>query len=60
MVQIIGLMVGLYIMARCAEMFDNHDAMGSTRALAVLAFVGNLAAIVMLLLLGGSSVAVPR
>lgn len=59
MIQVIGVMIGLYILTRCAELFDNPDARVIARTLAAITFLGNCMGIA-LLLASGTTVAVPR
>lgn len=57
MVAMIGIMIGLYVLARCAELAEGpHGAIVKT--LAVLAFIGNMLGI-MLLFSGGFGTPVP-
>ena len=47
--------MGLYVLARCAEMAGDSDAGVIVKILAALAFLGNLLGIVSLLLLSSGS-----
>lgn len=60
MIQVIGLMIGLYILARCAEMFDNEKTGVIARILATIAFLGNCIGILLLLTSGAGTTVLPR
>ena len=54
-VAMIGIMMGLYVLARCAEMAGDSDGGVIVKSFATLAFLGNLLGIVSLLLLSAGS-----